>query len=56
MQQSDIELILLVFNAVCLAFIARGCFAIRDAIAQNRSSTKRRNPVKECDRPISTTG
>lgn len=40
-------LIILAVNAVCLAFIARGCFAIRNAIAQNRSSTSPRNPVKE---------
>ncbi len=50
MGQSDFNafaLIILTVNAVCLAFIARGCFAIRDAIAQNRSSTTPRNPVKE---------
>ncbi len=50
MDQSDFNafaLIILAVSAVCLGFIARGCFAIRDAIAQNRSSTNPRNPLKE---------
>jgi len=40
-------LIILAVSAVCLGLIARGCFAIRDAIAQNGSSTNSRNRVKE---------
>ena len=40
-------LIILAVCAVCLGLIERGCFAIRDAIAQNGSSTNPRNRVKE---------